>query len=595
MNCAGKIKASLAALPGVESVDVDTRQAIVRGNTELKPLINAITELGYEAGYRHTLLLAGLSCGNCVKKVESALAAHPQVADFTVSKTQASVTGTITREELVAIIEQLGFSARGQAANEEQAEQAASTDAQTDTADFAEEHTDAKSSSGSGEAIQLLLSGMTCASCVASVEKAILSVPGITSANVNLAERTALVYGTAATEKIIAAISDAGYGAEQSEDEQSRRARQQQQSQQAFRQHLRNASIALSVGIPMMAWGLFGGSMMINSTTSQIGWGLAGLVTFALLFTIGRHFFINSWNAFRHHRATMDTLVALGTGSAWLYSMLVVLMPEMFPEQARHVYFEASVMILGLITLGHALEARARSQTSKALEQLIDLQPQTAIIVSNGTERKAPLAEVKTGMLLRLRPGAKVPVDGTIEDGQSYLDESMLTGEPIPAHKQPGDKVHAGTINQNGSLLFRAEQIGNDTMLARIINLVRQAQNSKPALARLADTISAIFVPAVVIIAIVTAMAWYYLGPEPSSIYMLVTATHCTDHCLPVRLGAGNPDVGHRRYRPGRGIRRADPRCRGHAACCRDRHRGAGQNRHPDRRQAPGHRPAKLQ
>lgn len=661
MGCAGKIKASLTALPGIEFADVDTKRAVVRGDTELLPLIKAITELGYEAGYTHSLPLAGLSCGKCVKKVESELAANPQIVDFTVSKSLASVTGTITEQALTAVIEKLGyqvishqqhnlplsglscgkcvakleaaFSASPEidsfsvskshaevtgslskdavvtiieeAGYQVPAEQVVTlalsglscgkcvakvekaleahpqvTDfkvskTQADITTFIDAETliavinelgftaqqplatdiptvePAKTNSpaaeaprletASSETTQLLLSGMTCASCVSSVEKAILSVSGITSANVNLAERTALIAGSAPVEAVISAITEAGYGAEQSEDEQSRRQRQQQQNEQTFRQHLRNAFIALGAGIPMMAWGIFGGSMMIDSAASQISWGFVGLLTFILLYTIGRHFYINGWKAFKHHRATMDTLVALGTGSAWLYSMLVVITPDIFPMQARHVYFEASAMILGLITLGHALEARARSRTSKALEQLIDLQPQTAIIVTPEGEREVPLAEVKTGALLRLRPGAKVPVDGTIEEGQSYLDESMLTGEPLPANKQQGEKLHAGTINQNGSLLFRAEQIGNDTMLARIISLVRQAQSSKPALARLADTISAIFVPAVMIIAIITAMIWYYFGPEPSSVYMLVTATTVLIIACPCALGLATP------------------------------------------------------
>ncbi|WP_299021444.1 copper-translocating P-type ATPase [uncultured Photobacterium sp.] len=677
MNCAGKIKASLTALPGIESVEVDTNQAIVRGETALSPLLQAITKLGYEAGFHHSLGLSGLSCCKCVKKVETELATNPQIADFTVTKNHLSVSGTISEQALIAIIEKLGFQAitrqhyklplkglscgkcvakleaafadspeieqftvsKNQAditgtlsqeavtaiiektgyqvaddhlitlalsglncgkcvAKVEQAlkenpqvssYQVSKTQAEITTTAAAEslmagikelgfsaeqqKVTSETSVSPDAEAIlapevaletettkagktqtiidndtanvdnsfQLLLSGMTCASCVASVEKAIRKVPGVTHANVNLAERTALVNGHAPVTAVISAITEAGYGAEQSEDEQSRRQRQQQQNEQTFRQHLRNAFIALSVGIPMMAWGLFGGSMMIDSTASQIGWGLVGLVTFSLLCTIGRHFYVNSWKAFKHHRATMDTLVALGTGAAWIYSMIVVLIPTIFPDQARHVYFEASVMILGLITLGHALEARARSRTSKALEQLIDLQPQTAIIVADGSEREVPLTEVKVGMLLRLHPGAKVPVDGRIEEGQSYLDESMLTGEPLPANKQAGDKLHAGTINQNGSLLFRAEQIGNDTMLARIINLVRQAQSSKPALARLADTISAIFVPSVMIIAIITAVIWYYIGPEPSSIYMLVTATTVLIIACPCALGLATP------------------------------------------------------
>ncbi len=280
---------------------------------------------------------------------------------------------------------------------------------------------------------------------------------------------------------------------------------------------------------------------MIDSTTSQLAWGFVGLITLLLLVTVGKDFYINSWKAFKHHRATMDTLVALGTGAAWLFSMLVVLKPDMFPTAARHVYFEATAMIIGLITLGHALEARARSQTSKALERLIDLQPQTAIVVENGIETERPLSDVKSEMILRLRPGAKVAVDGVVIEGNTYIDESMLTGEPLAVHKQTGDKVRAGTINQQGSLLFKAEHIGSDTMLARIIQLVRQAQSSKPALARLADTISSIFVPSVMIIAIITAMVWYYFGPAPSSVYMLVAATTVLIIACPCALGLATP------------------------------------------------------
>ncbi|UTV28369.1 copper-translocating P-type ATPase [Photobacterium atrarenae] len=607
MNCAGKIQTSLRTLPGIDSVTVDTQQAIIHGDSALAPIIDTITELGYGAGYHHSLPLQGLSCGKCVAKLEQAFAENPNISRFTVTKTQADIDGLLTRDEAVALIEHTGYQVpapkplhlalsglscgkcvakveqalagvtevsayevsktRADIATSGEAEAVISAIEQlgyqatptsppaieitAETTQQAPETTPADAvvadtaddvpASPGKQSLQLMLSGMTCASCVASVEKAIRSVPGVTRASVNLAERTALVSGEAPVDRLIEAITDAGYGAELSEDEHSRRERQQTENAQLYRRHLRNSLIALGAGLPMMGWGIFGGSMMITSTASQLGWGAVGIVTFVMLYTIGRHFFVNAWKAFRHHRATMDTLVALGTGAAWLYSTVLVLLPELFPEQARHVYFEASVMILGLITLGHALEARARSRTSKALEQLIDLQPQTAILVTPDGEKEVALAEIHTGALLRLRPGAKVPVDGTIEEGQSYLDESMLTGEPLPANKQPGDKLHAGTINQNGSLLFRAEQIGSDTMLARIINLVSEAQNSKPALARLADTVSAIFVPSVMIIAIVTAMIWYYVGPAPSSIYMLVAATTVLIIACPCALGLATP------------------------------------------------------
>lgn len=632
MNCAGKIKTALTELPGVESVDVDTQQALVRGSMKEADVVEAITQLGYEVDYdtdREIVLpLAGLSCGKCVSKVKTALDAHPQVSNADVTKTSLKATTRLAENELIALIESLGYQvprsengssdaapathslalsglscgkcvAKVEKALAEQPEisqfsvtktlatvtttldtpavislitalgyQAVPDDSvlpavipQNPVADAAKaaapEHSQPVTApmdqpseqqkpptaqpTSQQTAQQYMLSGMTCASCVASVEKAILSVPGVTQASVNLAERTAQVTGSADSEQIIEAVTQAGYGAELSEDEATRRQRQQAQNEQLYRTHLRNAFIALAVGIPMMGWGLLGGSMMIASASEQLAWGTIGLLTLALLVTTGRHFYVNAWKAFRHHRATMDTLVALGTGAAWLYSMFVVLVPDLLPDQARHVYFEASAMILGLITLGHALEARARSRTSKALEQLMDLQPQTAVIVEQGEEREVPLAQVQQGMLLRLYPGARIPVDGTITQGESYIDESMLTGEPLPAHKREGDTLHAGTINQNGTLLFRAEKIGRDTMLARIIDLVRQAQSSKPALARLADTISSIFVPSVMIIAVITAMVWYYFGPEPSSIYMLVTATTVLIIACPCALGLATP------------------------------------------------------
>lgn len=601
MNCANKIHTALTTLPNIEHVEVDTQRAIIIGNVELAPIMSTITALGYEAGYQHILPLQGLSCGKCVAKVEAALAENNQITDFSVTKTQASVTGAITEPNLITLIETLGYSVPTEhtfhfalsglncgkcvkkienslaeqatvsdftisktqatitAKNEADtlislikslgfmAKKVDGTEAVVNHADIEISHTKDTPNIGpiqedaSSSTLQFLLSGMTCASCVSSVEKAILAVPGVEQANINLAERTALVTGTASDQHIITAIINAGYGAELSADEQTRRARQQKQNDTTYRLHMRNAFVSLGLGIPLMAWGLLGGNMTINSSSSQIAWGVIGIVTFALLITAGRHFFINAWKAFVHHRATMDTLVALGTGSAWLFSMLVVIAPDIFPEPARHVYFEASAMILGLITVGHALEAKARSRTSKALERLIDLQPQTAIVIINGNEQEVPLADVQAGMLVRLHPGSKIPVDGIVEEGQSYIDESMLTGEPIPANKQAGDKVHAGTMNQNGSLIFKAEHIGSNTMLARIIQLVRQAQSSKPALARLADTISAIFVPSVMIIAIITAMAWYYFGPEPSSIYMLITATTILIIACPCALGLATP------------------------------------------------------
>ena len=600
MHCVNKIRDAISLLPNIQLIDIDTEQLTVSTDSSLPDLFDAITALGYQVGFHYQLPLAGLSCGRCVAKIEQALSERHDIAHFNISKQHADVSGSISEQALTNIIVELGYQVTTTSAAQHYDftlsglscgkcvaklttaltqdnieiitldknalsvitsltaddiiaivvatgyQAVLSTDIQptteADTIIAPEPEPEPEPIIASqANVTQLLLSGLTCASCVASVEKAIKAVEGVDSVNVNLAERTALIYGQASSQAVIEAIESAGYGAEESEDDQTRRIRQQQQNQQTFKTHIRNATASLALGVPLMAWGIFGGSMVIDSTTSQISWGIIGLITLALLVTAGKDFYINSWKAFLHHRATMDTLVSLGTGAAWLFSMTVVIAPHLFPLAARHVYFEASAMIIGLITIGHALEARARSRTSKALERLIDLQPQTAIVVENGQETERPLSAVISGMVLRLKPGAKVAVDGCVIDGNSYLDESMLTGEPLAVHKKAGDYVRAGTINQQGSLLFKAEHIGSDTMLARIIQLVRQAQSSKPALARLADTISSIFVPSVMIIAIITAVAWYYFGPQPASVYMLVAATTVLIIACPCALGLATP------------------------------------------------------
>ncbi|KJG27177.1 cadmium-translocating P-type ATPase [Photobacterium angustum] len=544
-RCVAKVEAALASRNDIFSSSITKETADITGSISKQTLTDIITSLGYQVIpassklEENTLIftLSGLSCGKCVAKLAEKLKANDQIQILALDKTHAELKTILAAKDIISIITEAGYQAT-QTTLDERLAQPASINEQESKDDKA---LNTLPSSESSLVQQLLLSGMTCASCVASVEKAIRQVTGVDTVSVNLAERTALISGTPDIKAVIAAITEAGYGAEISEDEQTRRHRQQQQNTLTFKTHLRNAFIALGLGVPMMAWGIFGGSMMIDSTISQLAWGFVGLITLLLLVTVGKDFYINSWKAFKHHRATMDTLVALGTGAAWLFSMLVVLKPDMFPASARHVYFEATAMIIGLITLGHALEARARSQTSKALERLIDLQPQTAIVVENGIESERPLNEIESGMTLRLRPGAKVAVDGVVIEGNTYIDESMLTGEPLAVHKQNGDKVRAGTINQQGSLLFKAEHIGSDTMLARIIQLVRQAQSSKPALARLADTISSIFVPSVMIIAIITAMVWYYFGPAPSSVYMLVAATTVLIIACPCALGLATP------------------------------------------------------
>ncbi|HVL02033.1 MAG TPA: cation transporter, partial [Dongiaceae bacterium] len=323
----------------------------------------------------------------------------------------------------------------------------------------------------------LLIEGASCASCVRKIETALQSVPGVQSASMNLAQRSVSIDGNAAPEALTGAVAQAGYKATVvlTETEADLLAQSEQADAQHYKKRMRDMAIALALGIPLMLYGLLGGEMMIHTSSQQIGWLMVGLLTLAILVFPGRHFFVGAWQSLRNRNATMDTLIALGTGTAWLYSMLVTAFPSYFPEQSRHVYFEASAMIIGLINLGLALEIKARGRTSQAIKRLIGLQVKTARILRNGNEIDIPLALVQVNDAVRVRPGEKIPVDGTVTEGHSSVDESMLTGEPMPVEKTSGTDVAAGTLNKTGTLVFRATRVGKDTALARIIELVKRA------------------------------------------------------------------------------------------------------------------------
>ncbi len=290
-----------------------------------------------------------------------------------------------------------------------------------------------------------------------------------------------------------------------------------------------------------MIYGLFIGEMTVSSNAERLAWGLVGLATFAVMATSGRHFYLGGWKSIWSHTANMDTLIALGTGSAWLYSMVVVFLPQLLPEMARHVYFEATAMIIGLINLGLALEVKARGRTSEAIKRLIGLQTKTARVVRDDQEIDVPIEDVLLDDIVRIRPGDKIPVDGVVIDGSTNLDESMLTGEPIPVAKQVGDTVATGTLNKTGSILFKATRVGKDTALAQIIDMVKHAQNSKPPIGRLADVISAYFVPAIMIIAIISALVWLNFGPAPTVAFAVVSATTVLIIACPCALGLATP------------------------------------------------------
>ncbi|WP_318390601.1 copper-exporting P-type ATPase CopA [Enterobacter sp.] len=485
----------------------------------------------------HTIQLAldGLTCGHCVKRVKESLEQRPDVDQAEVTLTHAEVSGSASADALIDTIKQAGYGA-------EQAHPKAKplTESSTPSEALTAAQPELPAADESDDSQQLLLSGMSCASCVSRVQHALQGVPGVTQARVNLAERSALVMGSASAAELVNAVEKAGYGAEIIEDDIKRRERQQETAVATMKRFRWQAIVALLVGIPVMGWGMLGDNMMVTEANRSL-WLAIGVVTLAVMVFAGGHFYRSAWKSLLNRTATMDTLVALGTGAAWLYSMSVNLWPQWFPMEARHLYYEASAMIIGLINLGHMLEARARQRSSKALERLLDLTPPTARVVSESGEKTVPLAEVQPGITLRLTTGDRVPVDGDITQGDAWLDEAMLTGEPVPQQKSAGDAVHAGTVVTDGSVLFRASRTGSQTTLSRIIRMVRQAQSSKPEIGQMADKISAIFVPVVVAIALLSGAVWYVFGPAPQIVYTLVITTTVLIIACPCALGLATP------------------------------------------------------
>ncbi|BBG59727.1 copper-exporting P-type ATPase CopA [Providencia rustigianii] len=554
MHCVGSVTKALEARGDVTNLKVTIEYAVIESDAKAEDLIATITDAGYEAVIATTpdveLQLSGLSCIKCAGKTQQALEAVDGVAVADVDTKVAKVYGSAPAADLIAAVEAAGYHAtlaqeEGNSPKTEplmtsveqpETDSAAICDIPAQESDLGEQ----PEINPADDSIQLLLDGMTCASCVNKVQKALSSVPGVENARVNLAERSALITGTANPDDLIAAVVKAGYGAEMIQDEAKRRERQQEVAQANMRRFRWQSALALALGVPVMIWGMIGDNMMLTAENNNI-WLTIGVLTLLVMVFAGGHFYKNAWQSLKNGSATMDTLVALGTGAAWLYSIVVNLWPDMFPDQARHLYYEASAMIIGLINLGHALEQRARQRSSKALERLLDLTPPTARVVTDQGEVDMPLEQVKKGMILRLATGDRVPVDGEIIEGEVWLDEAMLTGEPIPQQKSKGDQVHAGTVVQDGTVLFRAAAVGSQTTLARIIYLVRQAQSSKPQIGQLADRISAVFVPVVVAIAVISGAIWYFVGPAPQITYALVITTTVLIIACPCALGLATP------------------------------------------------------
>lgn len=388
---------------------------------------------------------------------------------------------------------------------------------------------------------RLSIGGMSCAGCVASVETALNSVAGVEEALVNFAEHTAVVKGDMDIADVINAVKLASYDAAVLKGGDEEDAEKEAVEFAYYRALLKKAWVAAIVGVPLFVGGMTGFFPEIDSKNGQLIWLLLGFLTLGVMFYSGKHFFTGAWKSFRVHNANMDTLIALGTGSACLYSFIIVLFPDSVPSLARHAYFEAAVIIIGLINFGSALEMKARGKTSEAIKRLIGLQPKTARVLRDGKEIDIPISDVGLDETLRVRPGERIAVDGVIIDGHSSIDESMLTGEPMPVAKNVGDEVSTGTINTSGTFLFTSKRIGSDTVLAQIIGMVRQAQSTKPAIGRLVDKVAAIFVPAVLILSVITFLIWFNFAAVDAASYALVTTMTVLIIACPCALGLATP------------------------------------------------------
>ncbi|EHJ99527.1 MULTISPECIES: heavy metal translocating P-type ATPase [Rhizobium/Agrobacterium group] len=464
----------------------------------------------------HSIAIEGMTCASCVGRVEKAIAKVPGVVKASVNlateRADIAFSGAPNVSAVVDAVRNAGYS----------------VDEKT---------------------IELDIEGMTCASCVGRVEKALKAVSGVSDASVNLAtERaTVRVAGNAVSAARLAeAISQAGYKANEivadkaKGDEPDRR--------EAELRGLK-ISLATAVALTLPVFILEMGSHLVPAIHDFVmetvgmreSWYLQFALTTLVLFGPGLRFFKKGIPALLRLAPDMNSLVVLGTAAAWGFSVVATFVPEILPRGTANVYYEAAAVIVTLILLGRFLEARAKGRTSEAIKRLVGLQAKSARVMRNGETIDVPLQDVATGDVIVVRPGEKVPVDGLVLDGSSYVDESMITGEPVPVTKTAGSEVVGGTVNRNGSFTFRATKVGADTLIAQIIRMVEEAQADKLPIQALVDKVTNWFVPAVMLAALATFIVWFILGPDPALTFALVNAVAVLIIACPCAMGLATP------------------------------------------------------
>ncbi len=479
--------------------------------------MNALTKSG-----AFELSVEGMTCASCVGRVERALRKVPGVQEAVVNLATEKASLTVADPaqaatilpQAVAAIEKAGYAVPAQS-------------------------------------VDLQVGGMTCASCVGRVERALKKVPGVQDAVVNLATERASVQlqGSVDVSSLIAAIEKAGYEAQPvlhnvAATGEDAAAQRQAQERESLKRSLIFATVfALPVFLLEM-----GGHMVpafhhwiAGTIGTQNSWYIQFVLTAVVLFGPGRRFFDKGVPALLRAAPDMNSLVAVGTSAAFAYSVVATFVPQWLPAGTVNVYFEAAAVIVALILLGRFLEARAKGNTSEAIRRLVQLQAKTARVRKGGLVQEIDIAQVRAGDVIEVRPGERIPVDGEVIEGRSFVDESMISGEPVPVEKAEGAEVVGGTVNQNGALAFRATKVGADTLLAQIIRMVEQAQGSKLPIQALVDKITMWFVPAVMAAALLTFVIWLIWGPDPALSFALVNAVAVLIIACPCAMGLATP------------------------------------------------------
>ena len=397
-----------------------------------------------------------------------------------------------------------------------------------------------------GTNIKIGIENLRCASCVKFIEDELKSTQGVLNAVVNIATQEATVdYLPQKTTlaDLNKAIETWGYKPRPATSD-APVDKQEEAHAREYRKLMNKFWFATAISLPVLLAAYYQFVPFLRDLgmdSLRILWGVTALLTLPVMFWSGSDFFTGAYASFKHRSANMNTLIALGTGAAWLYSTFAILFPSVFPEGTSEPFYDVVSVVIALVVLGQALELRAKGQSSSAIKKLLGLQAKTARVIRDGKEMDIPVEEVLVGDVIQVRPGEKIPVDGVIVEGSSAVDESMLTGESLPASKKMGDEVIGATINKTGAFKFRTTKVGKDTALAQIVKMVQDAQNSKAPIARLADTVSGYFVPVVMILAVWTFVIWFVIGPQPQLVYALVTSVTVLIIACPCALGLATP------------------------------------------------------